>query len=130
MKLKLIRISNSKEVTLGVLINTDTGLPICLTLELPWKDNSIQISCIPTGTYKVERFSSPTFDNVFHILDVPNRSGVLIHTGNTVDDIKGCILVGNQFGELKNKPAVLNSRLALDDLKKYVKDNPFELEIV
>ncbi len=130
MRLQLQRISNSLEATLGVLTDISTGLPICLTLELPWKDNMTSLSCIPKGLYKVEKYSSDKYKHVFKILNVPSRTNVLIHVGNTADDTQGCILLGSQFGELKDKIAVLNSRGSLDLLKKYVDNKPFELEII
>lgn len=33
-----------------------------------------------------------------HILDIPNRSGILIHWGNTAENTEGCILLGTTRG--------------------------------
>ena len=33
----------------------------------------------------------------------------MVHKGNVEDDSKGCILVGEQFGFLKNKVAITHS---------------------
>ena len=76
------------------------------TLELDWKDNQRDISCIPDGrTYKI---IPRTFGDYFkaykrrwghnhsiEIADVPDRTNVLIHTGNDVGDTRGCVLIGN-----------------------------------
>ena len=83
----------------------------CNTLELPYLDNQHRISCIPEGTYTVVKRLSDRFDEHFHILNVPNRDLILIHSGNFVDsanpdtqlpDTKGCILVGSEFRDLNN----------------------------
>ena len=70
------------------------------TLELGWNDNEKRISCIPKGTYNVEKRSSPKYKNHFHILDVPNRSMILIHNGNYNTHTKGCILVGRTLTDI------------------------------
>lgn len=77
------------------------GAFYCFSLELPWKDNAPQISCIPPGTYPVAVAESPHFTEKFgqpiylaSVLNVPGRSGVEIHGGNTPSDSLGCILCG------------------------------------
>ena len=42
-------------------------------------------------------FFSPKFNSVFLLHGVPDRSGILIHSGNTLRDTEGCILVGSSF---------------------------------
>jgi len=73
----------------------------CKTIELPWKDNQRNLSCIPEGAYMVEKFNSPSKGLCFHVQDVPERSAILIHKGNYATslnnrkiDTKGCILPG------------------------------------
>jgi hypothetical protein len=72
----------------------------CYTLELPWNDNKKQISCIPKGEYNVEKRQSTKYKNHFHVLDVPNRSYILIHQGNYNWHTKGCILVGKTLTDI------------------------------
>lgn len=88
------------------------GVPLCHTLELPWIDNRKNWSCIPPGVYRLTKASSPRFAKCFYVHDVPGRSGILIHPGNTVADIQGCILPGLDA----TASSVLSSRLALDRL--------------
>ena len=112
VNLLLIRDTFTKESTIGRLyIN---GESFCDTLENPYINNERNISCIPKGQYKVRlrlARESATRDYL-HLLvqDVPNRSYILFHRGNTAKDTSGCILVGN--GREQN--AVNNSRLAMD----------------
>lgn len=74
------------------------------TLELPWKENERKISCIPPGTYICERIQHPRFGHSWHVMDVPNRDGIIIHIGNFASgakvDIEGCIMPGLRFIDL------------------------------
>lgn len=90
----------------------------CYTLELPWKDNERKVSCIPKGTYKVVPRWSSKFKHHFHVLDVPNRSYILIHVGNFYTDIEGCILVGTGIADINGDGLldVTNSKVALNKL--------------
>lgn len=91
------------------------------TLELPWRDNAPQRSCIPGGTYPVAIKNSPRFGTVYRVNDVPNRSEILIHAGNTAGDkamgmkadVLGCILLGMGRGKIGNQPSVTSSKDAV-----------------
>jgi len=98
------------EGTRGVLLHD--GKPVCVTLELPDLQNKRNISCIPTGFYDVNRYSSSVHGMCLFIRHVPDRSSILIHSGNTLADTRGCILVGQGF----ENDAIINSRKALSNL--------------
>ena len=51
MRLELVRKIFSSRSTIGDM--SIDGVPYCKTLELPWRDNANNISCIPEGAYKV-----------------------------------------------------------------------------
>lgn len=73
---------------------------LCHTLE---PSISALHPCIPTGIYKFEMRESPRFHRVLpRLLHVKGRSGILIHSGNTAKDTKGCILVGATTPVRKN----------------------------
>jgi len=82
---------------------------ICFTLEPPDVLNKRNESSIPAQQYMVWRIVSPRYGDCFEVRDVPGRSGILFHAGNTLQDTSGCILLGNQVGKLKHNRAVLNS---------------------
>jgi len=111
-KLKLVRVSEYKDATLGVLCLD--ARPMFVTLEDRWFDNEKQLSCIPAGKYKIKRHDSPKFGKVYLVCDVPNRSHILIHAGNTKEDTHGCILLGLMYGLLGTNVAVLSSRAAFE----------------
>lgn len=73
----------------GVFIWKD--FPICVTLELPWRNNLPFTSCIPSSSYEAERVDSPNHGNTFRLKNVPGRSNILFHGANTVADLLGCI---------------------------------------
>lgn len=127
--LKLIRTTEFDESTFGVLCLDHR--PMWVTLEDAWKNNEQGISCIPKGPYVVRAHNSPHFGRCFKVLDVPNRSDILFHAGNTRNDTKGCILLGLMFGTLGTQAAILSSRSAMAAFLTALKDvKETTLEIV
>jgi len=72
------------------------GVHFCDTLELPWLANQVGKSCIPCGRYRIVLSLSTRYRREMpRLIGVPNRTGILIHSGDTYEDTKGCILVGD-----------------------------------
>jgi hypothetical protein len=97
--LDLIRVGSSEQGTFGVL--RIGQVPFALTLERPWRDNETNVSCIPPTEYICRRVHSPKFGETFEVQGVERRSHILFHKGNTIENTKGCILVGEQFDGTK-----------------------------
>lgn len=77
----------------------------CKTLELPYRDNKQNISCIPKGVYDVKWSFSPKFMKyTYEIQKVPNRSGIRFHSGSSFYDIKGCIILGTHYTDINGDP--------------------------
>jgi hypothetical protein len=126
----LKRVSFTPMETFGVLLEWKGGVPFALTLEDPWRNNESNISCIPAGRYICMKVKSPTFGDTYEITNVPNRTHILFHAGNTHKDTQGCILVGKSYGYLGSTPAVLESTTAMREFMIKVVGLPqFELEI-
>jgi hypothetical protein len=127
------RLSHGDQGTRGVLILPEGVL--CNTLELPWRDNRPNRSCIPCGQYDVLLRRSPRFGTTYHVQHVPGRSWILAHTGNLAGDVskgylthvEGCILLGNYFGVLNNQLAVLASKPAVRRFMERMGGEPFRL---
>lgn len=104
---ELIRLEESAHGTIGVLkINKEI---FCFTLEPPDRLNERSRSSIPAKQYLCKPFESQRFGRTFEVADVPGRSAILFHAGNTVEHTEGCILVGESVGKLIGNRAVLNS---------------------
>ncbi|MCU0429199.1 MAG: DUF5675 family protein [Cytophagaceae bacterium] len=125
IQVKILRTERNDVETLGTLEvkNADRTVFTCKTLELPWKNNERNISCIPPGTYKVAKRYSESFQYHFHVQDVPGRNWILIHSGNFYSDIRGCILVGFKHIDL-NGDGVLDISNSKETLQKMLKILP------
>ena len=124
---ELIRLEEGAEGTFGVLkINKEV---FCVTLEPPDVENASNVSNIPAQQYICGITNSPKYGNVYEIKDVPGRSHVLIHGGNTVDHTHGCLVVAQYFGKLKGNRAVLNSGNTLKEFMNIMNNNSFHLTI-
>jgi hypothetical protein len=117
----LYRLTQNDHATFGRLEGNDhTALGV--TLELPWKENERGISCIPAGTYQCRRILSPKRGyELFEVCDVPGRSNIEIHIGNTPHDTEGCILVGTRFGKIGDGEAIRESRPAFARFMEYLR---------
>lgn len=128
-QLVLDRFFSDERGTVGEL--SDDNGRICYTLEEPWKDNQLCISCIPVGRYICERYPSRTFGEVFIVKDVLHRSGILFHWGNTLEDIKGCILLGRYLKLDTHDFFIGHSRKTFEKFMERLKsNNSFLLDIV
>lgn len=123
---RLIRYYSDLKVTLGLLKFNMEHSPI-YTLELPWRENAADISCIPTGVYKVTPYSSEKHPNVYQVNDVINREFILLHDGNKLSDTLGCILSGR--GVDSTVPLVSHSDDAMDLIRQLVGKNEFTLTV-
>ena len=94
------------------------GKPVCDTIELPWLDNRRNVSCIPEGRYRLMRTRTRHFGFGLRVMDVPGRSGILIHPANdAATELRGCIApVTKHTGEGKG----IYSRVALERLENIV----------
>ena len=123
-KLTLKRIAKKADYTIGRL-EDENGVKICDTLEPTWrnyKGGELKVprkSAVPEGTYPVVVTKSKKFGKYLPLLvGVPGFEGVRIHSGNTVNDTEGCVLVGQNL--IKGK--VLLSRLTLEKLMRLIEN--------
>lgn len=140
MRLILTRTTGDSERTLGTL---DIDGVKFATVERPWIEHQLgpgganRKSCVPKGEYAVRPHHSQNFPNTYaivnHLLgvyyqpgDIPEgqkwgRSAILMHIGNRVRDVVGCIAVGKEHGTLGGEPAVLRSTMAMKELDALLK---------
>ncbi|MBT8490155.1 MAG: hypothetical protein KJN62_03815 [Deltaproteobacteria bacterium] len=106
----------------------------CFTKERLWLGNERNISCIPAGMYRCVKVVSPSFGVTFEVTSVPDRSHILIHWGNYLRDIRGCILVGNAIAltnDLDGEIIIRKSKVTHTKVMDFLTEiNAFNLEIV
>lgn len=131
----LVRFAYLRDCTLGWL---DTGGDRLATIERPWlpsphhRGGMNAMSCVPDGHYELLRHAGPRFPNTFALTqddldvfyqpgDVPRgrsgRTAILIHAGNRVRDVIGCIAVGMAHVWMDGEHAVASSQIALNKLR-------------
>lgn len=133
MRAILVRLEEGNNQTLGEL-NVYSGIErlfSCKTLELPYVMNLTGISCIPKGNYTVVPRYSEKYKNHYHILDVHNRTHILIHVGNYKTQTEGCILIGKSFAYI-NDDGLLDISSSRKTLKELIKVAPegFKLDVI
>lgn len=118
MNITLTRLTNRDDCTIGVLASTEKLL--CFTMENPWRGNQKDISCIPDGHYWCKPHEGTKFKETWIVMDVPGRSGIVFHVGNTESDTRGCILPGTTVGSIQRARAVLGSGIAMEKLRNHI----------
>ena len=79
-----------KEGTNGTLFSSNQFLSH--TIELPWRNNKRNISCIPEGVYEIIPRFSKRFQHHLILKNVRGRSFILFHPANdALRDLEGCI---------------------------------------
>ena len=97
------------------------------SVERPWLDNAVSVSCIPVGTYEMGWRESPRFGETWHVKDVPDRTYILIHAANFAKDVEGCIGLG--MGLMGDTVAVSESRKAVARFEELTKGQEWQLKV-
>jgi len=96
---------------------------ICLTVEKPWWDNELSVSCIPEGLYDlrsresgvIRRTSKEKYRTGWEICNVPGgRTYIMVHIANYARSLEGCVGVGEKLTVIGDSFAVSNSAKAFD----------------
>ena len=128
--LHLVREPSTEHETMGRLFAGKAGRAIreWWTIELPWKANAPNISCIPAGAYalvpidgkSIRLFGGTVADREEHLTAFVTRFGVLIHPANCAHELKGCIAPGLSRGSIGGHRAVEQSRAAMEEIMWYL----------
>lgn len=115
-EITLRRLDSGKKQITGEIIRG--GEVVAKTIELAWKDNARRISSIPTGSYSTVKRTSSKYGNHFHLINVPGRDMILIHSGNYYSDSLGCIIVGEKHTDIDKDGLldVVNSKATLQKM--------------
>ena len=147
MIIELVRHAYLPECTLGWLDADNIKLA---TIERPWLPSKQlggkrRESCVPDGQYLVRPHTSTRFPRTYALVnpsagvwyqptDIPEgqtwgRSAILIHRGNVVANVIGCIAVGLRHGLFGTEHGVLDSKKALDELRAVLKQETHSIVI-
>jgi hypothetical protein len=98
--------------------NGDLYLKLCHTIELPWRGNQRNISCVSEGRYELVRRYTARHGLHLMLADVPGRQGILLHPANdAATELRGCIA---PVTALTAPGKGTQSRIANDAVKRFV----------
>tara|TARA_R110000782_G_scaffold101334_2_gene187995 strand:+ start:1201 stop:1614 length:414 start_codon:yes stop_codon:yes gene_type:complete len=132
MELVIIRTSDNGAQTIGMAFLKDNLGQVLFsfrTLEKPFLNNAKRISCIPVGRYVISKRVSQKYGTHFLVENTPNRSLILIHVGNFVNDTLGCILVGSSHKYI-NSDTLLDVANSLPTMGEILRITPAKLHLV
>lgn len=139
-----------KDVYIDRNPSTDLGTPgdlttegfTCSVLELPWRNNIHQRSCITPGDYVCRwQFSNHFQRDIYHVLDVIGRDAIEIHSANWAGDVDkgfkaqllGCFAPGITYGDVTidghTQWGILKSKVALGALEDLLSQQDFILHV-
>jgi hypothetical protein len=111
---------NDAPVTGELLVE---GQHFCYTIELPWRENARDVSCIPLGAYPVVMAMSHHFGRPMPLyVGVPGRTAAELHAANTIADLLGCTGLGDTRGSTPGTLAY-PSRPASDRFNAWMMSN-------
>ncbi len=153
----LTRMPDDLRQTLGVITSTDGQGFTAKTLELPWKENDNNISCIPKGEYPCRYTRSPRLSaeslarwlkknqgakeadcpeeikNIYtyEIFDAQNRAGCRFHAANFARQLRGCVALGSGTKDIDmdGMNDVTHSGNTIAAFEKFMNYEPFKLII-
>ena len=121
----LLQRSYHPKGTNGII--TLDGVPICYSIELPWRNNAHGRSCIPEGCYTLRIRNSPRHHQHLHVLSVAEREFILLHPFNhALKESRGCI---GPVERLTGWGTGFGSRRALDRLLQTVQSSKEEVTL-
>lgn len=101
------------------------------------KTNVPNKTCIPPGKYTCRWTFSPKFMRyTYEVLNVPNRSGIRIHSANTASgknpDLLGCIALGSGYKDINKDgiPDIIVSRETVKAFDQFMGGKEFTLIII
>lgn len=121
----LVRVRLPKKTVGFIDVEHDGKTTRFLTLELPDKNNAVNISCIPNGNYIVDRDTTGKHQ-YYRLREVEGRTDIEIHPARSTRQLQGCIALGLQFALTYD---LVNSEEACNLFLELVGDESFMLSI-
>lgn len=112
----------------GEYFNTTPGelwlddVRVAYTIELPWRNNQHDISCIPVGTYGLTINKSKRLGIILPLLiGVPDREGIRLHVANKSSELLGCIAPVRKLYIEERTIFGSTSQVTLDDVMRWIR---------
>lgn len=121
--LTIKRVSIVEEGCFGVMLLR--GIPFALTLERTYEIAGPKPTKIPAGIYRCTKSIFIKGNYATYEIHVPGHDRILFHKGNVEEDFDGCIGIGEQFGMLGPKPAILQSGAGFEEFMRRMEDVEF-----
>jgi hypothetical protein len=129
MMLELQRILKEPEYTIGVF--RWNGSPLCYCIEDAIRAEKVYgKTAIPAGIYEIRLTMSARFKRVLpELFNVPNYTGIRIHTGNTAANTEGCLLPGMVAAIGAVRESKIAFDLLLPKIETALKQAPLHIRI-
>ena len=117
----IIRDKVGRKQSLGtLLVKNESGRVVFHShlLELGWRNNQRNISCVPAGKYDLRLEFSPKFNrDLWEAYGIPNRSECKFHQANFARQLNGCFAPGEARFDIDRdgEKDMINSRSALEE---------------
>lgn len=99
----------------------------CFTCELPWLENSNDISCVPNGWHKLEQRESPLLTRltkgkhkIAWDIVVVDRLYTMFHPANIPSQLDGCVAVGKKLFTYRREWGVSHSEETFEKLQGFL----------
>ena len=100
------------------------------TIELPWRDNAPNVSCIPTGDHQAFWAWSPRHGRAVYHVAAEGRAGVEVDVANWSSELRGCLAMGRKIAKFPGKGwGITNSRSSRRAFHQLMGRRPFVLRI-
>lgn len=111
--MSILKLTRNAYLDMGTFGEIFAGGETFVTVERPWLDNRVNVSCIPEGGYilKPSRYNRGGYD-AMQVVSVPHRSHIKMHIANTMFNVKGCIGIGEDLGWINGMLGVTNSTVS------------------
>jgi uncharacterized protein DUF5675 len=121
---ELLRVAMLPEGAFGVLMQW--GIPFATTLERTYElAGKQQFTKIPTGIFPCRsRYYLRGNYDTYEVMEVPGHFALLFHKGNVENDSDGCILVGQGYGNVYQKPGVIRSMDGFHEFMRRTEGKP------
>lgn len=140
MTAEIDRIIRNDKQSLGVLtaVNAKDEIFVCKSLELAWKDNKPNISCIYPGVFECVYTRSNRLSLIkgtdfytYEVLGVKGRAGIRIHSAVFFFHLKGCIALGSAHKDLNldQQLDLVHSGTTITQFENFMERKPFILRI-